>query len=302
MAPAPLLPDPDRLDRLVTVLDAATAGEGWHQPHRLVSLEDDPSGEGGLVFGFRTLETGTHPLDVLLGFRAPKAWAGLGVVCFGWAAPAADDVDPSRHTARRRPSRHPARCRVRVVTLVDRKGREQGTATLEDGTVVDEPGSGTVSDALRRCLGLPTAPPPVGSAELFAAHWLVSVAGATPPPASWREVASLHPAMRLLAAGGHRLRTDELVGGGRTLHRAMPWEQLRLRAAAGRDDGLGIPPDIAEWMDDGMFARWALAGVTPLPVLLRECADRLDDHVLFRLRNTLRAWNLDPPLPQSATG
>lgn len=301
MASVPSLPDPDRLDRLVTILDAATSTGGWHQPHRLVSLEDDPEG-GGLTFGFLTLDEGRHPLDVLLGFRAPKAWSGAGVVCFGWAAPAPDADLLRRTSGGRRPSQHPGRRRVRVVTLIDRRGREQSTASLDDGTVIDEPGSGTVSDALRRCLGLATAPPPVGTAEIFAAQWLSAIAAAPPTRGdrAWRELALLHPAMRLLDAGGYRPRVDELVAGGRGLHRTMSWEQLRLRAADGRDDGLGVPADLAAWMDDGMFSRWALVGIPPLPGLLGRCAARVDGDALRRIRRTLRAWNLDPPVASGA--
>ena len=297
MAPVPLLPPPDRLDRLVTLLDAATSEDGWHQPHRLVSIESDPD-TFEMSFGFRTLEPGDHPLDLLLGFVAPKAWTGLGVICFGWAAPATD-VDLARGTAGARPSHHPDRRRVRVITLLDRRGREQATATLDDGTVVDEPGSGTVSDALRRCLSLPTPPPPVGPAELFAALWLAAVADSTDRK-SWHDLVGLHPAMQLLAAGGHRPRTDELVNAGQMLHRTLTWEQLRQRSADGREDGLGIPSHLSTWMDDGMFSRWVLSGLPTLPTLLQACAEAVEGGVLQRIRRTLRAWNLDPPLPRTA--
>lgn len=301
MAPVPLLPPPDRLDRLVTVLDAATRDGGWHQPHRLVSLENDPEGPGRTTFGFRTLDQGEHPLDHLLGYVAPKAWTGMGVVCFGWASPA-DGADLARGTTATRPSAHPDRRRVRVITLIDRRGREQATASLDDGTVVDEPGSGTVSDALRRCLRLATPPPPVGAEELFAAQWLVAIAQSThSQTATWREVALLHPALQLLVGTRFRPRADELVGCGRTLHQTMPWEQLRLRAAAGRIDGLGIPADLADWMDEGMFARWVLAGLPMLPTLLQACSEAVDGAVLRRIRHTLRAWDLDPPLRQPET-
>lgn len=314
MAPAQLLPDPDLLDRLVTILDRATATEGWYQPHRLVSLEVHPDPEGDrlrneIEFGFRTLEQGQHPLDLLLGFVAPKAWTGMGVVCFGWAAPAGDDVDFARGTSLMRASEHPDRHRVRVVTLVDRRGREQATASLDDGTVVDEPGSGTVSDALRRCLELPTPPAPVGSVELFSALWLLQVAetaDAARARLGWPEVVLAHPSIRLLTAAGRRARPNELVATGRLLHDSLSWEKLRLRAAAGQGHGTQMPADLAAWMDAGMFARWVLGGLPPLPVLLQECAQRVDDDALGRIRRTLRAWNIDPPFvrqsPQQAAG
>ncbi|HVF32871.1 MAG TPA: hypothetical protein VM933_07540 [Acidimicrobiales bacterium] len=299
---APLLPEPDRLDRLVTLLDAACAGGGWHQPHRLVSVEPDRTSgdddEPGLAFGFRTLDDGRHPLDELLGFRAPGSWAGLGVVCFGWASPVSDaHLDVSRHTTSGpRPSQHPDRLRVRVTTVVDRAGDERATATLEDGTVVDEPGSGTVTDALRRSLGLATAPPPVGTAELFGALWLGDLATAG-RPLSWPEAALRHPAMQVLAGRHPRPQPEELIGSGRSLHRTMTWEKLRQRAADGRVDlAIGMDRDVAAWMDDGMFARWVLGSVPPLPRLLADAAAVLPPDVVRRVRRALRAWNLDPPL------
>ncbi|HVF32494.1 MAG TPA: hypothetical protein VM933_05615 [Acidimicrobiales bacterium] len=286
MDPAPLFPEPDRLDRLVTLLDATCRDEGWHQPHRLVSLEDADQ-EGGNV-GFRVLEAGEHPLDHLLGFVAPESWSAIGLVCYGWASP------PSEAGAR--PSEHPERRRVRVVSLLDRSGDERATATLDDGTVVDEPGAGTVTDALHRCLGLPTPAPPVGSGELFAAMWLSSIASAG-RRLTWSEAVMLHPAMQVLRSGGHRPQVEELVSCGRSLARAMPWGELRLRAASGvRDGGIGLSADLAAWMDDGMFARWVLGGLPPFTPLLRRCATVLAPEVLRRLRRTLRAWDLDPPL------
>ena len=292
MDPVPLLPDlpePDRLDRLVTLLDSSCRDEGWHQPHRLVSVEEVD--DEGLQLAFRTLAAGEHPLDHLLGFVAPASWAALGLVCYGWASP------PAVEGAGGRPSEHPDRRRVRVVTLVDRSGEERATATLDDGTVVDEPGAGVVSDALRRALGVATPPPPVASGELFAAMWLSSIASSD-RRLTWPEAVMLHPAMQVLRrSGGRRPQVEDLVAGGRSLARAMPWGELRLRAAAGVvDGGVGVSPDLAAWMDDGMFARWVLGGLPPFTPLLRRCSAVLAPEVLRRLRRTLRAWNLDPPL------
>lgn len=295
MDPAPLFPEPDRLDRLVTLLDASCREEGWHQPHRLVSVEADGD-DGSLSFGFRVLDPGEHPLDHLLGFVAPPTWTGLGLVCFGWASP------PSVDGCGGRPSEHPERRRVRVVSLLDRSGEERATATLDDGTVVDEPGAGTVSDALRRCLGLATPAPPVGSGELFAAMWLSSIASSR-RRLTWAEAVMLHPAMQLLArSAGRRPQVEELVSSGRSLARAMPWGELRLRAASGvKDGGIGVSADLAAWMDDGMFARWVLGGLPPFTPLLRRCSTVLAPEVLRRLRRSLRAWNLDPPLDLGPT-
>ena len=88
-----------------------------------------------LAFGFRVLDPGQHPLDVLLGFRAPAAWSGLGVICFGWASPVADGLlDAARHTTRGpRPSEHPDRVRVRVTAG---SKRMQGVRVVVSGAGV----------------------------------------------------------------------------------------------------------------------------------------------------------------------
>jgi hypothetical protein len=298
VAPDVPLPEPDPLDRLVTLLDAACRDDGWHQPHRLVSLEPAPTEDepDAIAFGFRVLAEGEHPLDHLLGFVAPPSWTGLGVVCFGWAAPAPPDISRGTVAEDDRPSRHPDRRRVRVVTIVDRSGREEATASLDDGTVIDEPGSGIVSDAVRRALAIATPPPPVSTGELFAARWLEAIAAAG-RALTWPEAAVLHPALQVLRESGRRPQPEELIGCGRSLQRTVPWEDLRRRAAEGRADALGVPAELAAWMDDGMFARWALARVPTLPSLLQACAGTVSPAVLQRVRRALRAWNLDPPLP-----
>jgi len=138
-------PEPDLLDRLVTLLDAAAIDGGWYQPHLLVSLE-------GERLGVLPLELGQHPLEVLDDFVAAPTCDVLGAVCFGWAAP----VGPTR------PSQHAGRRRVRVVTLVDRTGDVRATATFDDGTTTDAAPTGAVAEALRVALGLRRrgGPPP----------------------------------------------------------------------------------------------------------------------------------------------
>lgn len=130
-------PEPELLDRLVTLLDAAAIDGGWYQPHLLVSLE-------GERLGVLPLEIGQHPLDVLDDFVASPDCDVLGAVCFGWAAPAG----PTR------PSQHLGRRRVRVVTVVDRSGDVRATATFDDGTTTDATPTGAVADALWRALVL----------------------------------------------------------------------------------------------------------------------------------------------------
>lgn len=133
----------DPLDRVVTLLDAAFREGGWHQPNFLVMVDAD-DGEA-FDLGAKPLPEGSHPLDHLLGFVAPASWSAFGAVCFGRVVPGDR--------------------RARVVTLVARSGETYAVTTLDDGTVIDEPGEGAIIDALHRCLGLPTPPPPFGMVD-----------------------------------------------------------------------------------------------------------------------------------------
>lgn len=289
MLPAPGLTEADRLDRLVTLLDAACRPGGWFQPHRLVMVEPDPTDPRTLLLGQRPLPEGDHPLDHLLGFVAPQEWLGMGVVCFGWAAPpAAGDVDSP--TIPERPSHHPQRCRVRVVTLVDRAGEMRATAALDDGTVSDEPARGTISDALHRCLGLPTPPPPASSGELFAIIWLEALLSA-PRGISWSGAAARHPACAWLRSLGRRPGRDELATAGHAMAETLDWATLRTTVAAQGEATL-VAPHLAEWMDDGMFARWVLGSHPPLPALLEALEATLAPAFFGRVRRTLKEWSL----------
>ena len=66
------------------------------------------------------------------------------------------------------------------------------------------------------------------------------------------------------------------------------WDELRLNATApiwklvpGSDS---LPePDLAEWMDSGMFSRWVLSKVPPLEELMHELRTRLHSSAYRRL-------------------
>jgi hypothetical protein len=242
------VPEPDRLERIVTLVDAAVAGRGWHRPHLLLAVEGTPEGDE-VELHLREL-AGAHPVDEVLGFRAPPSWTAMGAVTYGWAAPL-DGPDGRLQ----RPSRHPDRCRARVTSVVDRTGREVVTTSLADGRVIDEPGVSVLADALRRCLGAPTAaPPPLR--ELVDVLWTEAVLAA-------------------VDAGGIR-RWDDVLA-----LRPRPTSWSHLRRVARDAPGFGA---LAEWMDDGMFARWLLGGHRPLPALLEDADRRLDRPLALRLR------------------
>jgi hypothetical protein len=208
---------------------------------------------------------GAHPLDLLLGLDAPRHWAALGVACTGRA-----------HTASARPEP------VAVTILLDRAGAAAGVlrrgATVSD--MPDRP-EGVVADACRRALGLPTAPPPGSTRELWALLWLDRVvdaaAGGGPGarPTTWLALARLHPAAGPHgdptaaalhpAAGPHgdptaaALHPVALAAAAGTLAAAWPWHRLRADPGAIPLPGARPAPGLAAWMDDGMWARWLLS-------------------------------------------
>jgi hypothetical protein len=125
---------------------------------------------------------------------------------------------------------------------------------------------GVVADACRRALGLPTAPPPGSTRELWALLWLDRVvdaaAGGGPGarPTTWPALARLHP-----AAGPHgdptaaALHPVALAAAAGTLAAAWPWHRLRADPGAIPLPGARPAPGLEAWMDDGMWARWLLS-------------------------------------------
>ena len=330
MEPAPTV-EPDLLDRLVTILDAAARRGGWHQPHRLVTVER-PDAEG-FDLGVKEVGDGEHPLDHLLGLVAPDEWYALGIVSFGWASPAPDDAPTYR--APFPPSDHPDRLRARSVFLVARDGHEASTTALADGRVIDTPGEGFLADALRRALGLATEPADEPPLELLTAMWLDQAltavrdgdddpwwagdphgepswpvdiapdAGSSPrgragvrrarclPRPSWARVASLHPLLASVRAGGRRLPASRLADLGRVFAETVSWADLRWESMTGATPwGIDVDADLATWMDDGMYARWLLAEHDPVSALAARLAPLVAPASARQLGACLDEWGL----------
>ncbi len=202
---------------------------------------------------------GAHPLEVLLGFRAPLHWRVLGVSCPGRS----HQLDEHGRRTGVPPEGDP----VTVTLLVDRTG-PAASVVRSGGQVRPMPGrtDGVVADCCRRALGLPTAPPPASTLELWTLAWLdrlVDAAGradAATALRSWAQVAELHPAVGPLTG-----TTIGLAGPAALARAALAlaerWPWARLRDDAGVVEAPGHPPSppVAAWMDDGMWARWLLS-------------------------------------------
>ena len=209
------------------------------------------------------------PISSLFGFVAPDEWVAFGVVTAG--------------TAYHLDACGSAPMRVRVAHLIDRRGLEVSIAKSAVGPsplLVDlcgEPESlGRVPDTCRRVLGLPTPPPETDTNLLWALDWLDRVLAAvlgrdldSPPPA-W-------PAIHVM----HRGRSP----------RVAPWSILRRECAVGQLEIGQIAPSDAQWMDDGMFSRQAIAEYPDLCETMVDLAELLPDatwqHIVDQLRDDL---------------
>jgi hypothetical protein len=265
--PSDLAPD-DSLWPFATVVDATLAAAGG-DAGAVVRLtgRPDPAVDPPDALGWFPL-VGGHPLDVLLGFAAPPEWWAIGVSCAGRAHPT---VGPAAD--------------VRITVLIDRTGGAAGLLRRH-GEVSPLPGApgGVVADACRRAIGLPTAPPPDTTTELWTLLWLdrvvarAAAAGVSAPIRTWSQLAALHPA----AAGRPSGRADQpvsplpvsrmdaagLAASARALAAAWSWSRLRDEPDAFDLPGGLRTSSLAGWMDDGMWARWLLSSLPATDDLL----------------------------------
>jgi hypothetical protein len=236
-----------------------------------------------------------HPAEQLLGFRAPSRWDAFGVTVTGRSVPFSPDGSPGPI---------PARQSLALTFLVDRTGASASMIVPGDGEpiLIEEPdvhgAQGIVADVCRRVLGIPTPPPECPVGHLWSVAWLDRIVACALDdpcrPPSWEVVAALHPAVACLADLDPTLvdapeRTLTTLGSAAA--RAWTWTAARESPAAA---GLGqapLPPEILDWMDDGIFSRWVLGGLPELTDLRATAAEVLPSRVADRVDDVLRAWN-----------
>jgi len=254
----------EQLEALVAAVDAGVEQGGWNHGHLLLRVTS--ADRDGADLGTKPIDG--HPLDTLLAFTAPAEWQAIGVSAEGWAASMDSGV---------RPSQSKGRMRVRTTTLVARDGAVAAGVRKAGGELEQMgAGAGTVLDALKRAMGLPTAPPDV-------------------PFVAW-------VARMLLLL---------IIGDGPRAHRRVPWWQLRteldrhkdlavegswgtLRGLAAKRENVvaDLTPDVAAWMDEGMFARWVIGGMPSFDHLHEETRKACTPEAFTQVRRQLRAWGL----------
>lgn len=243
------------------------------------SAEDDP---------LETCEV-THP-EGLLGQVAGPRWDAAAVIGTGRIR----NLDPAHEP--------PAALvpglagGLAMACLVTRTGSVGWRMRLPDGTFFEPvPESGFMLDVLRRTLQLPTPPPEVSIAPLELAAWvgaLMERAGVTSSPLGWPEALACHPSFSGEDAFGPARAAPDL---DRAVTRLLAsatteaWEPMRRLVAAGVPSGLTPSPELAEWMDEGIFSRWVLGGVPELDVLLAAARPCLQPAAVARFCHVARA-------------
>ncbi len=246
----------------------------------------DPGG-GDVELSIRPL-LGDHPLDDVLGFTAPRDWWAFGLVVRGRATQLPGPDRPGPHLDAPTP--------MRMVHLQPRRGR--ALSLLDLGEVHETPGggeSGRMVDACRRVLGRRSAPPRASARVLAEVVWVdrllrhVIEDGCTRPDRT--TISRLHP-----LAGGDpvprprgRTGLEDLANLGEQVAWSAAWGRWRRALAAGERTVLGIDPDVAAWMDDGMFQRWIHDEIPPMGGLVDDLGLLVSTAVLRDVLAVLRS-------------
>jgi hypothetical protein len=104
------------------------------------------------------------PVDRLMGRRVPASCWAVAVVASGQARPSDTAGTPT----------HAPAAPVHLAVGVDRTGTVAGRLTAGSVVGTHVPAAGRLLDTMRRCLRLPTPPPPEGTDRLLAVLWLAA--------------------------------------------------------------------------------------------------------------------------------
>jgi hypothetical protein len=257
-----------RLERLVELLVSA------HRP---------PGGRPGSLVRVRGVRQGpvelamkpVEPHDVYGSFvtsSVPDRWEAAGFVVWGTARPIhlVNRPDPSTTSLG-----------LATAALLVRRDGVVASCMQLDGqpphVQVDATGSfdlprdctGRLVDVVRRSLGLATPPPRIDVSELAARVWLHRIHTAAVSAMSF-DVA-LVDALAPPLPGSWRAVRDQRAGGA--------WPEVE------------VPSEHAAWMDDGMFARAAIASFPEPADLVAELAELVPlaawEHLLSALARSI---------------
>jgi hypothetical protein len=263
--PRPARPRP--IDAVARLIDEATVDEPGHVVVHVVEDGDDE-----IVLGVRPLPLDVHPFTDLAGLVAPPEWSMFGLRARGTAHDLTGVTAPSR---------------MANTYLLHRSGQE--AALLRRGDDVEAltgSAEGVIPDLCHRVLGLPTPPPPGGTALAWTVAWLDRIVEhwgdadtRHAVSSSWASVAVLHPAART-APDVDLLNLhdpDRLIEVARAHDAAWSWARLRAEPDALPLPEGHLPASVTGWMDDGFYARWALGAFPPAATLVHDLAPLLDE-------------------------
>ena len=273
--------DLDLLTSLLTRVEADLHAAADPTPVALGLLRVD---DDGVDLAMRALDA-DDPVTSLYGTTCPPEWAAFGVVVPGRA----------HHLERLDGAVEP----VRVGLVVSRGGEHASLVRFGDeppegaGGITSE---GRLPDACRRALGLSTPAPEGWSGWLWALMWvegLLVESLADPGSLSWDAAIRAHPAV------DHVLRLDPAIASElphrfvemvEIISRRFGWDRLRALACEGALTGFGISPEIASWMDDGMFSREVMGVFPPIDSLLIDLEPVARADVVDGVDEALAAW------------
>lgn len=240
----------DHLVDLVEALDTVYDQSDLGLVVRVMGLRD-PDGELDIVSAWSD-----SIYDQLLGVEFPPNCDAVALMVHGRARSTGDDDHEPGHVLGR----------ARVVFAVARDGTSASLLRIgdEDGRVVVGGGEecvGRLSDVVRRGFGLDTSPP---DDDVSTLTWLV-----------WLD--RIHE--RVLSA------EPVDIGLVDSLRPNLPdtWKQLLDESCQGRWPELRIHPELASWMDEGLFARSCREGfIEPIEIMI-ELGELLDRPVWLHL-------------------
>jgi hypothetical protein len=184
---------------------------------------------------------------------------------------------------------------LQIACVVSRRDAVGWHLRLPDGSTFDEvPQEGFMLDVLRRSLGLPTSPPPPTTATFHLSAWLCGIASAgtsiephTRTRLGWDDAVALHPLFD--GPGAESGDAEDFIDA---VQSSGNWESLRKQvtsAPEGNEDYCLPPPHLADWMDEGMFARWVLGKMPTPESLLGAVRPVLQSAAYRRLAHLVRA-------------
>ena len=177
--------------------------------------------------------------------------------------------------------------RTRTTALVTRGGAMASGFRMAGGGEFEliPGGVGMIPDALKRAVGVPTAPPEVPFVGWVARMLLLLIIG-DDGSRGHRKVpwCQLRPSLER-----HTVLADD-----------GSWEAFRSVAAKRPDVIADLTPEIAAWMDEGMFSRWVIGGMPSYDHLLEEGRKASTPEAFTQVRRQLKAWGLPARVRKAA--